>query len=170
MSAPTGRWRFAEEKYALNLRTVGGGPVPEAGKAPVPTFNTNGQFGIFRDPSPLPYVANCAANAPGLLVVEEVTLARPVRRRDLPGDQVARHPGPALVDGAEAPPAGQDGVGLDELPVVLGGPSPPVAATSPRVHAVGDQQRRADHEREAARREGLVLDEIAINGFRRKAA
>jgi flagellar protein FliJ len=32
------------------------------------------------------------------------------------------------------------------------------------------ERRRADHEREAARREGLVLDEIAINGFRRKAA
>ena len=32
------------------------------------------------------------------------------------------------------------------------------------------EHRRADHEREAARREGLVLDEIAITGFRRKAA
>jgi flagellar protein FliJ len=32
------------------------------------------------------------------------------------------------------------------------------------------ENRRADHEREAARREGLVLDEIAINGFRRKVA
>jgi flagellar protein FliJ len=32
------------------------------------------------------------------------------------------------------------------------------------------EQRRADHEREAARQEGLVLDEIAINGFRRRAA
>jgi flagellar protein FliJ len=30
--------------------------------------------------------------------------------------------------------------------------------------------RRADHEREEARREGLILDEIAINGFRRRAA
>jgi flagellar protein FliJ len=32
------------------------------------------------------------------------------------------------------------------------------------------EHRRADHEREAARQEGLVLDEIAINGFRRRAA
>ena len=32
------------------------------------------------------------------------------------------------------------------------------------------EHRRADHEREAARREGLMLDEIAINGFRRRAA
>ena len=32
------------------------------------------------------------------------------------------------------------------------------------------EHRRADHEREAARREGLMLDEIAINGFRRKVA
>ena len=32
------------------------------------------------------------------------------------------------------------------------------------------EHRRADHEREAARREGLVLDEIAINSFRRRAA
>jgi flagellar protein FliJ len=32
------------------------------------------------------------------------------------------------------------------------------------------EHRRADHERETARREGLELDEIAINGFRRKAA
>ena len=32
------------------------------------------------------------------------------------------------------------------------------------------EQRRADHEREVARQEGLKLDEIAINGFRRKAA
>jgi flagellar protein FliJ len=32
------------------------------------------------------------------------------------------------------------------------------------------EHRRADHEREAARREGLMLDEIAINGFRRSAA
>ncbi len=31
-------------------------------------------------------------------------------------------------------------------------------------------QRRADHEREAGRREGVALDEIAINGFRRRAA
>jgi flagellar FliJ protein len=46
------------------------------------------------------------------------------------------------------------------------------------VHAARDRQalerlkehRRADHEREVARREGLVLDEIAINGFRRRAA
>jgi flagellar protein FliJ len=32
------------------------------------------------------------------------------------------------------------------------------------------EHRRADHEREVARREGLVLDEIAINSFRRRAA
>lgn len=32
------------------------------------------------------------------------------------------------------------------------------------------EQRRADHEREAARLEGLTLDEIAINGFLRRAA
>jgi flagellar FliJ protein len=31
-------------------------------------------------------------------------------------------------------------------------------------------RRRRDHEREAARLEGLALDEIAINGFRRSAA
>jgi flagellar FliJ protein len=30
--------------------------------------------------------------------------------------------------------------------------------------------RRAEHERETARLEGLALDEIAINGFRRRAA
>jgi len=46
------------------------------------------------------------------------------------------------------------------------------------VHAARDRQalerlkenRRADHEREVARREGQALDEIAINGFRRRAA
>ncbi len=32
------------------------------------------------------------------------------------------------------------------------------------------EHRRADHDREVARREGLVLDEIAINSFRRRAA
>ena len=32
------------------------------------------------------------------------------------------------------------------------------------------ETRRADHEREVARREGLLLDEMAINGFRRRAA
>jgi flagellar FliJ protein len=32
------------------------------------------------------------------------------------------------------------------------------------------ESRRVDHEREAARKEGLMLDEIAINGFRRRAA
>jgi flagellar FliJ protein len=32
------------------------------------------------------------------------------------------------------------------------------------------EHRRADHEREAARQEGLMLDEIAINGYRRNAA
>ncbi len=32
------------------------------------------------------------------------------------------------------------------------------------------ERRRADHERETARREGLILDEIAINGFRRRMA
>ena len=32
------------------------------------------------------------------------------------------------------------------------------------------EHRRADHEREVARQEGLMLDEIAINGFRRRAA
>jgi flagellar export protein FliJ len=32
------------------------------------------------------------------------------------------------------------------------------------------ENRRADHERESARREGLILDEMAINGFRRRAA
>jgi flagellar protein FliJ len=32
------------------------------------------------------------------------------------------------------------------------------------------ESRRADHEREVARREGLLLDEMAINGFRRRAA
>jgi flagellar protein FliJ len=32
------------------------------------------------------------------------------------------------------------------------------------------EHRRADHEREVARLEGLMLDEIAINGFRRNAA
>jgi flagellar FliJ protein len=32
------------------------------------------------------------------------------------------------------------------------------------------ENRRVEHEREVARREGLLLDEIAINGFRRRAA
>ena len=32
------------------------------------------------------------------------------------------------------------------------------------------ENRRAEHEREVARREGLMLDEIAINNFRRRAA
>jgi flagellar export protein FliJ len=32
------------------------------------------------------------------------------------------------------------------------------------------ESRRAEHEREVARREGLMLDEMAINGFRRSAA
>lgn len=32
------------------------------------------------------------------------------------------------------------------------------------------ENQRADHQREAARQEGMMLDEIAINGFRRKAA
>jgi flagellar FliJ protein len=32
------------------------------------------------------------------------------------------------------------------------------------------ERRRADHELEMARHEGIVLDEIAINGFRRRAA
>jgi flagellar FliJ protein len=32
------------------------------------------------------------------------------------------------------------------------------------------ESRRVDHEREVARREGLLLDEMAINGFRRRAA
>jgi flagellar FliJ protein len=32
------------------------------------------------------------------------------------------------------------------------------------------ENRRADHQREVARLEGLMLDEIAINGFRRRAA
>lgn len=32
------------------------------------------------------------------------------------------------------------------------------------------EHRRLDHERELARKDGLVLDEIAINGFRRRAA
>jgi flagellar FliJ protein len=32
------------------------------------------------------------------------------------------------------------------------------------------EHRRVDHEREEARREGLFLDEIAINGYRRRAA
>ena len=65
VSAPGGRWSFAEEKYGLTLRTVGGGPAGPAGAL---TFSTNGQFGIFRDPSASPYVVNCAVNAPGLLV------------------------------------------------------------------------------------------------------
>lgn len=32
------------------------------------------------------------------------------------------------------------------------------------------EQRRSDHEREQARKEAITLDEIAINGFRRRAA
>jgi flagellar FliJ protein len=32
------------------------------------------------------------------------------------------------------------------------------------------ENRRAEHEREQARKEGMMLDEIAINGFRRRAA
>jgi flagellar FliJ protein len=32
------------------------------------------------------------------------------------------------------------------------------------------EHRRADHEREVARQEGLALDEIALNGYRRNAA
>lgn len=32
------------------------------------------------------------------------------------------------------------------------------------------ENQRANHEREAARQEGMMLDEIAINGFRRRAA
>ena len=32
------------------------------------------------------------------------------------------------------------------------------------------EHRRADHEREVARQEGLMLDEIALNGYRRSAA
>jgi flagellar protein FliJ len=32
------------------------------------------------------------------------------------------------------------------------------------------ENQRAEHEREAARQEGMVLDEIALNGYRRRAA
>jgi flagellar FliJ protein len=32
------------------------------------------------------------------------------------------------------------------------------------------ERRRAEHEREVARQEGLMLDEIALNGYRRNAA
>jgi flagellar protein FliJ len=32
------------------------------------------------------------------------------------------------------------------------------------------ENRRAEHEREVARQEGLMLDEIALNGYRRNAA
>lgn len=32
------------------------------------------------------------------------------------------------------------------------------------------ENRRAEHERELARKEGMMLDEIALNGFRRRAA
>ena len=32
------------------------------------------------------------------------------------------------------------------------------------------ENQRANHEREAARQEGMMLDEIALNGFRRRAA
>ena len=32
------------------------------------------------------------------------------------------------------------------------------------------ERRRSDHERELARQETIALDEIALNGFRRKAA
>jgi flagellar FliJ protein len=32
------------------------------------------------------------------------------------------------------------------------------------------ERQRAEHEREASRREGIVLDEIALDGFRRSAA
>lgn len=32
------------------------------------------------------------------------------------------------------------------------------------------ENRRAEHEREQARKEGMTLDEIALNGFRRRAA
>ena len=32
------------------------------------------------------------------------------------------------------------------------------------------ERRRVDHEREVARQEGLMLDEIALNGYRRNAA
>ncbi len=32
------------------------------------------------------------------------------------------------------------------------------------------EQRRTEHEREVARQEGLMLDEIALNGYRRNAA
>jgi flagellar protein FliJ len=45
-----------------------------------------------------------------------------------------------------------------------------VAATERQALERLKENRRADHEREAARREGLLLDEMAINGFRRRAA
>jgi flagellar protein FliJ len=32
------------------------------------------------------------------------------------------------------------------------------------------ENQRADHQREAARQEGMMLDEIALNGYRRRAA
>ena len=44
-----------------------------------------------------------------------------------------------------------------------------VAARERQVLERLKDRRRADHDREMARLEGIVLDEIAINGFRRRA-
>ncbi|WP_375417813.1 C25 family cysteine peptidase [uncultured Hymenobacter sp.] len=63
VATPSGRWHFAEEKRGLTLATTGGGPANSA-----PTFNVAGRLGITADPTAPPFVSNCAAQAPGLLV------------------------------------------------------------------------------------------------------
>jgi hypothetical protein len=63
LSGPNGRWRFVDERQALKLRTKGGG-APRS----TATFGGVAGGGIAVAGAALPYVGDCAVNAPNLLV------------------------------------------------------------------------------------------------------
>lgn len=78
VTAPTGRWSFADQRQAIALFTVGGGGVGSGS-----TFNIGNGYGIRTDVTVPPYLGDCGTNSPNLLLV--ALDGRTLKRITVPG-------------------------------------------------------------------------------------
>ncbi|RYY19488.1 MAG: hypothetical protein EOO36_05665 [Cytophagaceae bacterium] len=78
VAAPSGRWRFVDQRQAVALLTIGGGGVG-AGS----TFNIANGYGIRTDAAAPPYLGDCGTASPNLLVA--VLDAHSLQRVSVPG-------------------------------------------------------------------------------------
>jgi hypothetical protein len=78
VAAPSGRWRFADQRQAVAFLTIGGGGIGSGS-----TFNIANGYGIRTDLIAPPFLGDCGTNSPNLLLT--VLDGQSLKRISVPG-------------------------------------------------------------------------------------